>query len=553
MAFDIITSSIEERGPQRSLVGQILVTGAVSGVLAVYVVAVGIFQAFSERWIVSGLFSLAHLAILSPSAAAGFTISGRLDRRRFALCAAASLAVGCIGGLVFAGTLLAARDAQVRALFVALSPNVIDNALLHVGGIRAILAPCAAASAAALCGFALAHSGPALRRSIQIILLSILAAALLKELISSVLQNFDLGQWLASVMYASKGMTIEGMVIVVIAATVAAAIGRLRARKRLRADRGMVSPVLKSVLLVLMLVVLPIITNSFISQVLMMVGLYALMGMGLNIELGLAGLLDLGFVAFFAIGAYATALLTSASPLGIAHLSFWTALPIAVLAAAIGGSVFGLPVLRVRGDYLALATLALGEIIRILVVSDMLRPYIGGAQGILGVPRPSIGSLMLVSQTALYYLTLALTVLVGLVGWRLQNSPIGRAWMAAREDEDVAAALGVDLVKIKLLAYTLGAAFAGVAGAIFATMLGSIFPQSFQLLISINVLALLIVGGLGSFPGVFIGALVLIGLPELLREFGEFRYLLYGILLIVAMRYRPEGLWPAAPMLRQRR
>jgi len=284
-----------------------------------------------------------------------------------------------------------------------------------------------------------------------------------------------------------------------------------------------------------------------------MVGLYALMGMGLNIELGLAGLLDLGFVAFFAIGAYATALLTSASPLGIAHLSFWTALPIAVLVAAIGGSVFGLPVLRVRGDYLALATLALGEIIRILVVSDMLRPYIGGAQGILGVPRPSIGSLMLVSQTALYYLTLALTVLVGLVGWRLQNSPIGRAWMAAREDEDVAAALGVDLVKIKLLAYTLGAAFAGVAGAIFATMLGSIFPQSFQLLISINVLALLIVGGLGSFPGVFIGALVLIGLPELLREFGEFRYLLYGILLIVAMRYRPEGLWPAAPMLRQRR
>ncbi|RWX64345.1 branched-chain amino acid ABC transporter permease, partial [Mesorhizobium sp. M2A.F.Ca.ET.039.01.1.1] len=282
-----------------------------------------------------------------------------------------------------------------------------------------------------------------------------------------------------------------------------------------------------------------------VAQVMLLVGLYALMGMGLNIELGLAGLLDLGFVAFFAIGAYATALLTSDSPLALAHLSFWEALPIATLCAAAGGFIFGLPVLRVRGDYLALATLGLGEIVRIIVVSDMAAPAIGGAQGIVGIPRPKLIDHPMVSQLSLYYLTFALACLVAFAAWRLQHSPVGRAWTAARDDEDVAATLGLDLVRSKLRAYVLGAAFAGVAGALFATTLGSVFPQSLRLDVSINVLALLVIGGLGSLPGVFVGSFILIGLPEFLREFGEYRYLFYGFVLILVMRVRPQGLWPA--------
>ncbi|TIW07756.1 MAG: branched-chain amino acid ABC transporter permease, partial [Mesorhizobium sp.] len=264
------------------------------------------------------------------------------------------------------------------------------------------------------------------------------------------------------------------------------------------------TPMIDVVILMVAALLVPFLTNAFVAQVMLLVGLYALMGMGLNIELGLAGLLDLGFVAFFAIGAYATALLTSDSPLALAHLSFWEALPVATLCAAAGGFIFGLPVLRVRGDYLALATLGLGEIVRIIVVSDMAAPAIGGAQGIVGIPRPKLIDHPMVSQLSLYYLTFALACLVAFAAWRLQHSPVGRAWTAARDDEDVAATLGLDLVRSKLRAYVLGAAFAGVAGALFATTLGSVFPQSLRLDVSINVLALLVIGGLGSLPGVFV-------------------------------------------------
>jgi len=267
--------------------------------------------------------------------------------------------------------------------------------------------------------------------------------------------------------------------------------------------------------------------------------------MGLNLEVGLAGLLDLGFVAFFAVGAYATALLTADAPHALAHLSYWAAMPIAVLLSIVVGVLFGLPVLGVRGDYLAVATLGLGEIVRVIVMSDFAAPLLGGAQGILQIPKPSFGAVTLGTPVALFYLTLVSSGVAALVAWRLENSRLGRAWMALRDDEDVAQALGINLIRCKLLAYGLGAAFAGLAGSIFATMLSSVYPSSFQLLISANVLALIIVGGMGSLPGVVIGALALIGLPELLREFGEYRYLFYGAVLVVMMRLRPEGLWPS--------
>ncbi|MGH2396002.1 MAG: branched-chain amino acid ABC transporter permease, partial [bacterium] len=286
-------------------------------------------------------------------------------------------------------------------------------------------------------------------------------------------------------------------------------------------------------------------------QVLVVVGLYTLMGLGLNLEVGLAGLLDLGFVAFFAIGAYTVGLLISEGPLGIAHWSFWAAVPVAVVFTLIAGVIFGLPILGIRGDYLAIATLGFGEITRLLVASDFLRSWLGGSQGMLEIPKPVIAGFELSGPEHLFYLTLASSALVVYVAWRLQHSRLGRAWMAIREDEDVAQALGVNLVAVKLLAYGLGAAFAGVAGAIFAVMVGSVFPHSFQLLISINVLALIIVGGIGSNPGVVVGALALVGLPELLREVGEFRFLVYGAVLVAMMLLRPEGLWPAAAIRRE--
>jgi branched-chain amino acid transport system permease protein len=292
-------------------------------------------------------------------------------------------------------------------------------------------------------------------------------------------------------------------------------------------------------------VLLPALAGSYIGQVLMLVGLYILMGIGLNLEVGLAGLLDLGFVAFFAVGAYTTALLTSDGPHALMHLSYWLAMPASVVMAVMVGVLFGLPVLGVRGDYLAVATMGLGEIVRVIVQSDFAAPLLGGAQGVLEIPKPRIGDFVLGGPVSLFYLTLIAAGVAAFVAWRLEYSRLGRAWMALRDDEDVAQALGINLVHSKLLAYGLGAGFAGLAGSIFAAMLTSVYPSSFQLLISINVLALIIVGGMGSLPGVVLGSIALIGLPELLREFGEYRYLFYGAMLIVMMRLRPEGLWPS--------
>ena len=303
---------------------------------------------------------------------------------------------------------------------------------------------------------------------------------------------------------------------------------------------------------VLVLLALPWMLNTFLSDVANTVGLYIMMALGLNIAVGMAGLLDLGYLTNYAVGAYVMGVLTTLPPDGSgAGLPFWVVLPLCVLAAMFTGFFFALPVLRMRGDYLAIATLGFGEIIRVLAISDWLSPVIGGAQGVLYIPKPSIfGVINFSDPRLLYYIILAGCGLVLYVIWRLNNSRMGRQWMAIREDEDVAEAMGINLVKTKVLAFTLSAAAGGLAGGIFAAKLGTVFPQSFSVFVSINVLAVIIVGGMGSIPGIIVGAIVLIGLPEVLREFNEYRQLIYGALLVWMMLRRPEGLIPSA--IRQR-
>jgi branched-chain amino acid transport system permease protein len=310
----------------------------------------------------------------------------------------------------------------------------------------------------------------------------------------------------------------------------------------------------RSVLVTAMLsmLILPLALGPYLSEVTDNIGIFVLMGLGLNIVVGFAGLLDLGYVAFFAIGAYTMGLLTSTSDLGIAGISFWAAVPIAIGVSVFAGLILGVPVLRMRGDYLAIVTLGFGEIIRILALSDLLKPYIGGAQGVLNIPNPVIGfPKFMGSPQWFFYIILAGCLIAWFVSSRLSQARLGRQWMAMREDEDVAEAMGIRLVSTKLLAFALGAAFSGLAGAIFAPKLTSIFPHSFQLLISINVLAIIIVGGMGSLPGVVVGSIILVGLPELLREFAEYRLLIYGALLVVMMLVRPEGFWPSAVRRRE--
>lgn len=313
-------------------------------------------------------------------------------------------------------------------------------------------------------------------------------------------------------------------------------VERLRARPRVRlaAQLGLIA----------LLFLVPMLVGRFENYTLGTVGIYVLMGLGLNIVVGLAGLLDLGYVAFFAVGAYTAGLLTAPEPFGL-QMSFWLVLPIGVIVAALAGVLLGIPVLRLRGDYLAIVTLGFGEIIRILVKSDILADYLGGPQGIRAIGGPTLAGQPFTSEIAYTYLILLGIILVIFVTRRLQDSRVGRAWIAMREDETVARATGVDVYKAKLLAFAIGAAFAGLGGVLFASRNQYTGPGDHNLMVSINVLCLVVVGGMGSIPGVIAGAFVLKGLPEALRELEDYRLLAFGALLVAMMIWRPEGIWPS--------
>jgi branched-chain amino acid transport system permease protein len=280
-----------------------------------------------------------------------------------------------------------------------------------------------------------------------------------------------------------------------------------------------------------------------------------MLGLGLNVVVGYAGLLDLGYVAFFAIGAYVYGMLASpksvvllASP-GFGGITFWMGIPLAILAAALAGILLGIPVLRMRGDYLAIVTLGFGEIIRLLLLN--LREITYGPGGLLDLPPPRLFGLNLGDPRGLLYLGLVGSVFIILVTSRLNNSRLGRAWIAMREDEAVAQAAGINLVGNKLQAFAFGAAFAGLGGILFAARQVNIFPDNFTLFVSIDVLSLIIIGGIGSIEGVILGSIALIGLPEVLRGVDEYRILAFGALLVVMMIVRPEGLLPSARRQRE--
>jgi len=292
------------------------------------------------------------------------------------------------------------------------------------------------------------------------------------------------------------------------------------------------------------LIVMPRVWGSYWNYIIGTVGLYIILGLGLNIIVGMAGQLVLGYVAFFAIGAYSMALLTAPTP---HHLvwNFWLVALIAILLSAITGILLGLPILRLRGDYLAIVTLGFGEIIRIMLRSDLLTPLTAGPKGVRDVLQPSIFGISLASDTNFLYLILVFVVIFIFLSNRLGNSRTGRAWIAIREDEIAARATGINAFQSKLLALAIGAAFAGLAGALFASRNQFTGPEDHSLMVSINVLALVIVGGLNSIPGIILGSFALKGLPEMLRELENYRLLVFGALLVVMMILRPEGLWPA--------
>ena len=304
--------------------------------------------------------------------------------------------------------------------------------------------------------------------------------------------------------------------------------------------------------------------------------LFVMLALGLNIVVGYAGLLDLGYIAFFAVGAYCYALL--ASPQFGIHGSFLLLLPVAALVAAVFGILLGAPTLKLRGDYLAIVTLGFGEIIRIFL-NNLNRPFniTNGPQGITLIDPLQIGGFSLAKTYTFgpitlapvhsyYFVFLLCALLTILISRRLENSRVGRAWVAIREDELAASAMGINTRNVKLLAFAMGATFGGVAGGLFASFQGFISPESFTLLDSIMVLCMVVLGGMGNVGGVVLGAILLTALPEALRYIGplqqqwlgrvfidpsDLRMLLFGLALVLMMLFRPNGLWPSKTRQRE--
>ena len=298
--------------------------------------------------------------------------------------------------------------------------------------------------------------------------------------------------------------------------------------------------------------------DRYVVDLAITVLIYVMLGWGLNIVVGLAGLLDLGYVAFYAVGAYSVAL-------GSRYwgLDFWETLPLAGALAAMLGMLLGFPVLRLRGDYLAIVTLGFGEMIRLLLIN--LQSFTGGPNGVTGIPRPSFFGFPFAREAEdggpipfhelfgleystqhrfifLYFIILALALVTNAFTLRIRKLPIGRAWEALREDEIACKALGINPTNTKLTAFAIGAMFGGFAGAFFATRQGFISPESFNFLESAFILAIVVLGGMGSQIGIVIAALLLVVLPEVGREFAEFRMLLFGAAMIAIMVWRPYGL-----------
>jgi branched-chain amino acid transport system permease protein len=543
-------------------------TGLLAAAGSIYISLVGLYTKFADLALVGEQITLGRVLIVAPALVAAYAVTRpRIvagERRSVELRSgvAVGAVVGLVGGAVFA-VAIAFADwfgvDRIREVFVAVTEPLLDFLTFDRGvpaGLPILVALCAIGGV--IGGFA--RTAPAvIRKPVSVGVLAVLLLGLLQRIIPIMLVELGLeaqGDWLY---HPASGLTLSGATVVFAVAAGADALwnrdgGRTRDRLRATVEEAPAAKVGLFVAILAVLAILPLLLGTVISEVLGQVMIYVLLGLGLNIVVGYAGLLDLGYVAFFAFGAYTTGVLTgaflntttgAAEPALSADLNFYVAVWIVALLAAGVGLLIGAPVLRLRGDYLAIVTLGLGEIVSVITASKWAQPLIGGPQGMRGVTKAElVGFNFQDNPQHFYYLALAFVLLAAFVSWRLSTSRIGRAWNAMREDEQVADAMGISTTRFKLLAFALGGAIGSLGGALFAVSIGSLTPASFEIFVSITALAVVILGGLGSIPGVLVGALVLIGLPGLLREFEEYRLLIYGGALVAIMILRPQGLIP---------
>ncbi|MBC8335264.1 MAG: leucine/isoleucine/valine transporter permease subunit [Anaerolineales bacterium] len=529
------------------------------GIVAIYLVAVGMVETFAQRNLIGTSLSLGHAFLVLGPIGVGILIAQAMKESETKSIYVAGFLAGALSSVslilfnivIQIFVIQADPDAvfYLRNMFVSFTPTAFEFLTFGQGMVLGNILLFLFFGLMGMLGVSFLRFPDKIRRGWINSLIWVLAVGLFSENVAQILREL-FGPGLGKIIFSNKSMNPVAAIILFAVVFAFSYFGL----KKEASDKWAAMPEEKQkkgrvfiiIMAILFVAILPWLVGLFLSQALFIIGMYVMMGLGLNIVVGYAGLLDLGYVAFFAFGAYTMGILTTTGALGRSDLNFWMALPFAMLIGVLWGLLLGFPVLRMRGDYLAIVTLGFGEIIRILALSNWLAPFGGGAQGILHIPQPEFFGLSMNSPQAMYYLVVLGAVLAAFVTIRLRDSRLGRQWMAMREDEDVAEAMGINLIQTKLLAFSIGAAFSALAGAIFAARLGNIFPHSFNILISINALALIIVGGLGSIPGVVVGAIILIGLPEMLREFAEYRLLMYGMLLIIMMIVKPDGFMPEA-------
>ncbi|HET9723868.1 MAG TPA: branched-chain amino acid ABC transporter permease [Actinomycetota bacterium] len=542
--------------------------GLIGGLVLVYLAMVGMITKFDELVLIGTQVTLGLVLLALPplgaalAAARPRVVGGRVDRLGPLEGLTAGVTAGAItGGVIAAWLVVVDRIGidRVRSVFIAVSPALVDVLTFGRGIAGGVAILIVGGSALGALGGAWRSLRFGLRRPVAIGVGVVLLMGMLQRIVPTILDELNIERdWLYS--KVTRGLTWMGatIVFVVAAATAAFWIDRRERTAAARAEPGRadtrgIARTVGLVAIVAAAIVLPHLAGSIVSEILGTVGVYVLLALGLNVVTGYGGMLHLGISAFFLIGAYASALLTGANlvtafglvaPRFSANLNFYVALVVVVIIGAIVGALLAAPVLRLRGDYLAIVTLAFASIAVILATSNWLQPITGGPQGLRDVTDAPLFGISFQDPQNFYYLVLFFCSIAVYISWRLAWSRTGRAWNAMREDEQVADAMGVNTSRYKLLGFAIGGAMAAVGGALFSVKVGTVQPGSFEILVSITVLAVVILGGLGSVPGVVVGALVLLGLPGLLSQLEEYRLLIYGGALVAIMILRPQGLIP---------
>lgn len=542
--------------------------GLIGGLFMLFTAAIGMIQLFNNRTLIDPVLRMGDLFFYGITFLVAFLAGSGVPSplsepvRNIPKSSTHGASAGLVAGVLTGVFVIIVNSVELTEFFPHMDKAMVESLTFDFGIPGGLLLMIGVATLIGAVAGLVSAMSDAVRRGLARSSMWVMGFALLQGVVSDIVESRPV---LRAIYSPIGGLRIWSAIVAGVAAWWLSARYRGRAeefRNRVAESESRSRLRLSMILLGLMAaLVLPMLLGGILNELMINVSLFIIMGLGLNIVVGYTGLLDLGYVAFFAVGAYGTAVLTSAlSPRFAPEMNWWLAFPIIVILAAVAGILVGTPVIKMRGDYLAIVTLGFGEIVRILLLSDWLTPFFGGSQGIRripGVPVPFLGEVSGTRPELFVYLTMIFVAIAAYISFRAQNSRIGRAWAATREDEDVAEATGINTVQAKLLAFVTGAIVASFAGALFSAKVGAVFTNSFDVLVSIVILVVVIVGGMGSILGVMAGSAVLIGIlggpksPGLLSEFAEFKLLFYGAILIFMMLKRPEGLIPSVRRSRE--